>query len=559
MANFFANFDSWSNWSTYDGSRLYMYDSKLIPNNMVNYSGFVIHDFSVDLNGTLSAGFENIDLYNGTDNFIILRWNNKDSFFSVKLQPGVYDGRGLYFGKDEQAQSGTNDVSVTLYNVSGEDITTEEWPNKTDLPNTGTIEITISNNDTFDFIWKNNLDEMVVSGTHTDSSYIADGGQVGVFHTDGYYANMGGWTFMAWNDLSATPIIESFSATDYSIVSGASTELGWVITSGGYSTTSWISEGIGEVNLEGTSSVTPLVSGTTTYYLSAWNVNGSVSADVDILVYAWTSAPEISSFTNDGPITTGENVTLSWITSGATSAAIDNGIGWITPSEVSGGSYVVSGLSADTTFTLSAFDENVTVTSATLVDFIGLEITIFDSNGTPTCSGATFELVWTTTGATSAFIDNGIGWINSASVPDGSMLTSGTTTTTYNMSAFNDIGSMVTDSIVVEIYFQYPVADAGDDISVTATTLSGAEATLDASGSYLPDGRDIDEYQWLSGATELSTCATFSSAYPQGTHTITLNIFNACGLSATDDVDITVINMIPPVAIASASPLFLNI
>lgn len=84
---------------------------------------------------------------------------------------------------------------------------------------------------------------------------------------------------------------------------------------------------------------------------------------------------------------------------------------------------------------------------------------------------------------------------------------------------------------------QPPVANAGPDQTVEATSPSGASVTLNGSGSSDPDG-DVLTYNWtgLFGAVSgVSPTVTL----PLGTHTVTLTVSDGQA-PATDTVDITV-------------------
>ena len=89
-----------------------------------------------------------------------------------------------------------------------------------------------------------------------------------------------------------------------------------------------------------------------------------------------------------------------------------------------------------------------------------------------------------------------------------------------------------------------PVADAGDDQSVTATG-STTSVTLDGTGSSDVDGDDLT-YTWSNGATG----ATPTVQLADGTHTLTLTVSDG-EESDTDEVTITVVNTLP---VANAGP-----
>jgi hypothetical protein len=85
-----------------------------------------------------------------------------------------------------------------------------------------------------------------------------------------------------------------------------------------------------------------------------------------------------------------------------------------------------------------------------------------------------------------------------------------------------------------------PIADAGSDQTVAvkgkATT---ATVTLDASGSYDPDGTLVS-YQWLEDGTPIATGQTVSVNLPMGSHTITLRVTDDDQASSEDQVTVEV-------------------
>lgn len=184
------------------------------------------------------------------------------------------------------------------------------------------------------------------------------------------------------------------------------------------------------------------------------------------------------------------------------------------------------------------------------------EIIVTLSANTPICSGSDFVLSWETSGATSAFIDNGHGWVDTS----GSLITSAVSMTIYSISAYNDSGSMSSASFLAQIYNSTPIADAGSNISVTATDVSGVDVLLDGGGSSDPQEQTLT-YQWLLGSTEISTSESFTYTFPTPTsaHTLTLNVINGCGNSATDTVDVNIVSLVPPVASATTDSAFVNL
>jgi hypothetical protein len=90
-----------------------------------------------------------------------------------------------------------------------------------------------------------------------------------------------------------------------------------------------------------------------------------------------------------------------------------------------------------------------------------------------------------------------------------------------------------------------PVADAGED-QVVECDAHGAGVALDGSGSYDPDG-DIVAYEWLDATGALvATGPTPTVGLGLGTHTLTLRVTDDGGLTAEDQVQVTVEDTTPP-------------
>ena len=89
-----------------------------------------------------------------------------------------------------------------------------------------------------------------------------------------------------------------------------------------------------------------------------------------------------------------------------------------------------------------------------------------------------------------------------------------------------------------------PVANAGPDQTVERTSVAGAQVQLDGSGSSDPDGDPLTyEWTWSGGsASGVNPIVTL----PPGLTTVTLTVSDG-ELTATDTVDITVVDTTPPV------------
>ncbi|MGL1886221.1 MAG: family 16 glycosylhydrolase, partial [Reichenbachiella sp.] len=91
-----------------------------------------------------------------------------------------------------------------------------------------------------------------------------------------------------------------------------------------------------------------------------------------------------------------------------------------------------------------------------------------------------------------------------------------------------------------------PTAMAGDDIMLIDTDLSGSESySLDALSSTDSDGT-IEAYLWSEDASELANSAESTIDLSVGHHTITLEVTDDDGISATDEVTV-VVNQLPTV------------
>jgi hypothetical protein len=126
------------------------------------------------------------------------------------------------------------------------------------------------------------------------------------------------------------PVINMFSANPSSIASGGSVLLNWDVTG---ATSVSIDQGVGSIAALGSITVTP--GSSVLYTLTAANGAGSITASAPVVVGSTPPAgiPVINSFTaSPANVLFGGSTTLSWNVSGATSIAIDHGIGVVNPS-----------------------------------------------------------------------------------------------------------------------------------------------------------------------------------------------------------------------------------
>ena len=168
------------------------------------------------------------------------------------------------------------------------------------------------------------------------------------------------------------------------------------------------------------------------------------------VVVTYTPPPVIDTYTRSpSSIYPEQSSTLTWTTTGATSCSINQGVGSVAVD----GSKVVSPVST-TTYTLTATNVSGSVTSSVTVTISKPVINTFTRNPTSIESGESSLLSWTTTGATSCSINQGIGSV----AVDGTRTVYPAATTTYTLTATNNSGS-VTSSVTVTVTIVYPVPD----------------------------------------------------------------------------------------------------
>lgn len=546
----------------------YIENGILRPQNAVaNRPGFIISNTLANpSNFSISAKHWYLDQYNGADNAIVWKFQDNQRFHAIKANPGYSDERGLYFARDNtnewwgQSQAvSQGDVRIILYRASdGLPIDSEVYPNKTVLPSNGTIVIDTIDGKNYSIKWYNINNALIVSGTHYDATYQNVSGRVGFFHSKKWNANIYGWDSFGFNEISGVnvpPVIEYFNSDDYIITSGETTNLTWNILSGTGINYSWIDNDIGNVSLSGDVEVSPTVN--TTYLLSAWNTHGYDYKTLDIFVIPVSATPpDVYLFSAVSPIQYNSSSTIEWKTSGCVSAFIDNGVGWVESIDVSAGTVDVFNITSDREYIISGFDDlgNFDTETTNIVVVSNPNIIYLSSTNSIVCPSANYEIVWKTENATSVHIWDGVTTtVSSGIVDEGSYVTSSNLPTIHSMSAYNDFGVVVTKTWLQDIYHLPPVAIPGDDFVVTATS-SPLLVTLNGHASY--DHYDLPlSYLWTYESFQIPT-TVFGIDLTQGVHDFTLTVSNSCMQSASDDI--TVVVMIRPTAVASATPSIVN-
>ena len=91
-----------------------------------------------------------------------------------------------------------------------------------------------------------------------------------------------------------------------------------------------------------------------------------------------------------------------------------------------------------------------------------------------------------------------------------------------------------------------PMANAGSNQTLEATSSAGAAVTLTGTGSD-PDAGDTVSFTWMEGPTTLGTSAVITVTLAIGAHDLTLTVTDNHGASATSIAHVTVQDTTPPV------------
>jgi hypothetical protein len=269
--------------------------------------------------------------------------------------------------------------------------------------------------------------------TFTASAGNSYGFRLTVTNTDGLKGTAS--TVVSTQAAVATPAtIVEFIANPASITAGQSSTLQWITQN---VTSVSIAPGIGTVNAPSSGSVAVSPTATTTYTLTATGPSGTSTQTVVVTVTALpASTPQIIRF-EASPLTIqpGQQSTLSWTTSGASTATI-SGLG----SVALNGSTTVSP-TATTTYTLTATNSaGQSVSSPVTVSVVPAsvpQIVAFTAVPSVLTAGQSSQVCWQVINATTISItgigSNLNGTACSAVTPSA--------TTTYTLTATNASGS----------------------------------------------------------------------------------------------------------------------
>lgn len=236
--------------------------------------------------------------------------------------------------------------------------------------------------------------------------------------------------------VKAAPPAVTFAASPDSILAGQLSTLSWTTTN---ATSASINQGIGTVALNGSRTVAPAA--TTTYTITVKGGGGTVTSGASVMVT--TVPPPIASLTSDPvSIYRGQSSTLSWTSSNAISANINNGVGSVDLN----GSVLVSP-TLTTIYTLTATGPGGTTTDGAQVQVsvYPMPNSTLAANPQVIQPGESATLSWATTNADSVTLDNGIGAVEL----NGSMTVSPAATTAYTLTATGFGGAKTVSTIVI--------------------------------------------------------------------------------------------------------------
>jgi RHS repeat-associated protein len=300
--------------------------------------------------------------------------------------------------------------------------------------------------------------------------------------------------------------------------------LGWHTQNPTCTTSCEIDQGIGQVELNGSLTVTPTES--TTYTLTATGPAGSTvkTAQVPNLLSLWI----YNLRANPDRLRPGKSATLIWSTQCADTCTIDQGIGDVDAS----GALTVTPADLPITYTLKATDGSGSITRSTTIQHAAPSVT-FSVSPWNIKSGETATLTWSTEYATSCTIKPDIGNVN----VNGSLEVAPEETTMYTLVAQGPGG---TTSRQVTVRYVAPTAQILAD---PESVVLGQSSTL----SWVFSNADTCTIDQGIGEVQLGETVDVT---PTEATTYTITAVGPGG-TATDSVTVT---LLQPPSIALLQP-----
>ena len=233
----------------------------------------------------------------------------------------------------------------------------------------------------------------------------------------------------------ALPPTVALSASPTTIQAGSTATLSWTSTN---AATAEIDNNVGIVPVSGSKTVTP--DATTTYTITVSNTVLTATATTQIIVTS--PPPSVIISASPAAIVSGGSSTLTWTTTNAATASIDNGVGTVPVN----GSVSVSP-TATTTYTITATGSGGSASTSVKVTVeTALPTITFSATPDTIPPAGSSTLAWTTTDATAVSIDQGIGAVDQ----NGSHAVTPTSETIYKLTATGP-GGTATASVTVKM------------------------------------------------------------------------------------------------------------
>ncbi len=272
-----------------------------------------------------------------------------------------------------------------------------------------------------------------------------------------------------------------------------------------------IDNGIGAVAASGTISVNP--QSTTTYTITATGACGTQTQSVTVTVY---QPPTVSIKATPNSIITGQTSILSWSSTNAVTATIDNNIG-----AVPANSSLTVKPTTTTTYTIYATGPGGMVTASVTVTVLQPPHVTITSQPQTITEGDSSTLTWISDNADTAALDNGIGQVD----VNGSLSVSPSDTGTYTITAQGP-GGTATASATITVIHKPTVAiaaspttiNAGDTTTLTWTTTNADSATIDQGIG------DVDVNDFLEVDLDNTMTFTITATGPGGTATASVTV-----------------------------------
>lgn len=372
-----------------------------------------------------------------------LAWTTTGTALSINQSVGSVTGstKVIAVGSTVGAKFYTLTASTTLNGVTRSDVLTATVlvVAAPTLSITSSPSTSVFANTAFTLQWSTSgasgfsiRGNVAASGVPTTDTYLwADGSKVITPTAPGTYTytvsahNTAGSTTTVTKTVTvvADPAVSTFTATPASVTAGGNTTLAW--TTAGATSLS-INQSVGAVT--GTSTVVAVGSttGAKTYTLTAsTTLNGvtrskTASATVTVIAaptVAISAAPSTNVFS-------GEAFALGWTGTGATNYKIRgnvaaSGVATTDVDVATATSRVITPTAAGTyTYTVTATNTlGVSTTTTRSVTAVNIpSVTGFSASPSSVALGGNTTLSWTTTGATSLSIDQGVGGVSGSSV-----------------------------------------------------------------------------------------------------------------------------------------------